>query len=266
MAFGPASSPQSQPPHLFREDEFEEERRRAGEEEEEGEEAEALERELFPMYDPTDPKRPRESLRSYLMRRWDPRNLYRDLQRKSYPYGPPPPPRSYVFAGSGWAFGLGCSFGGPFFGVGAGYSLLGGGGGGGGGNALISLLPHPVVVFGAGGGVGAVCGVGFGSGMVAGVGTGFVPIGFWAAFQFAPRFLGLEIAVEDWLEERAMVRTAKRRAAAARKRRREADRQARPPPPLRWLARRWRALWPGRPQTPISPKDEVLHPPRVPAR
>lgn len=72
------------------------------------------------------------------------------------PYGLPAPPRAYVFAGAGWAYGVGCGVG-PFFGVGVGVSRG--------------------VVFGAGAGVGAFCGVGFGSGLVVGNGTGHIPFG-----------------------------------------------------------------------------------------
>lgn len=79
-----------------------------------------------------------------------------DVVRLPPYYGPPSPPRNYVLAGIGWAYGVGCGAG-PFFGMG--------------------IAVNRRIVFGAGAGVGVYCGIGFGAGAVMGSGTGFVPIG-----------------------------------------------------------------------------------------
>jgi hypothetical protein len=123
------------------------------------------------------------------------RELHESLAEKSYPYGAPPPPKNYAFAGLGWVFGCGCTVGGPFFGVGSGYALKAVGA-----NGWIGL-PRLVAVFGGGLGAGAVCGIGFSAGLVAGVGNGYVPIGLWIPFQFAPRFLRLERIFDRWLHD-----------------------------------------------------------------
>mmetsp|Transcript_29171 Transcript_29171/g.113277 ORF Transcript_29171/g.113277 Transcript_29171/m.113277 type:complete len:189 (-) Transcript_29171:40-606(-) len=96
-----------------------------------------------------------------------------------YPYGLPQPPKLFVFGGTGWGYGIGCSVG-PFFGIGAGYGLPFG------------------VIFGAGTGVGGVCGVGFGTGLILGVGTAYVPAGFNVSSFYAPKWIGIERAVERW--------------------------------------------------------------------
>jgi len=121
--------------------------------------------------------------------------LHKILQEKSYPYGAPPPPKSYLFGGLGWVFGFGCAVGGPFLGIGAGYALSAPGAVGG------LVLPRPIAVFGGGFGAGAVCGIGFSAGLVTGIGNGYVPIGFWVPFQFAPRFLRLEKLLDQLLQK-----------------------------------------------------------------
>lgn len=153
----------------------------------------------FYVFRPTDWNKRRRQRRqlaravAYDGRAFELRELHETLQEKSYPYGAPPPPKSYVFAGVGWVFGCGCTIGGPFFGVGSGYALKAVGASG------WFALPRPVAVFGSGIGAGAVCGIGFSAGLVAGLGNGYVPIGLWVPFQFAPRFLRLELVFDRWL-------------------------------------------------------------------
>lgn len=85
------------------------------------------------------------------------------------PYGKPQRPKFDVFCGLGWGYGFGCTIG-PFFGTGAG----------------ISLIP-PMPVFGAGGGCGLVCGVGMSSGAMLGLGSAFVALGFNEPLTLAQR-------------------------------------------------------------------------------
>ncbi|KAA8496308.1 hypothetical protein FVE85_0037 [Porphyridium purpureum] len=96
-----------------------------------------------------------------------------------FPYGLPQPPRSFLIAGIGWGYGLGCSLG-PFYGTGVGFGWPGG------------------VVLGAGAGIGAVCGAGFGGGALAGNGNAYLPFGLMRSFFFAPKVLWAERAIERW--------------------------------------------------------------------
>ncbi|GAB0490914.1 hypothetical protein MMPV_002155 [Pyropia vietnamensis] len=69
---------------------------------------------------------------------------------------------------------MGCV--GPYFGTGVGFSAL-----------------PPAVVFGAGAGVGMVCGVGWGGGAVVGSGgSAYLPVGVSSAFFYAPRLAWME--------------------------------------------------------------------------
>lgn len=86
-------------------------------------------------------------------------------------YGLPGPPKSYFFAGAGYAYGIGCGVG-PFFGVGV---ALG-----------------PKVLFGAGFGLGAFCGAGLGGGLLTGNGSGYIPYGANTAFFYTPRLFWAE--------------------------------------------------------------------------
>jgi hypothetical protein len=95
----------------------------------------------------------------------------------SYPYGPPTPPKSWLFAGLGYGYGVGCATG-PVFGIGVGIGPRG-------------------VQFGAGASiVGAFCGVGFAGGGIIGQGSAYVPYGFNSSFFLAPRFVMLEQMAE----------------------------------------------------------------------
>jgi len=90
-------------------------------------------------------------------------------------YGAPSPPKSFFFAGAGYAYGVGCGLG-PFFGMG------------------VALGPRPL--FGAGAGMGVYCGCGFGAGAVIGNGSGYIPMGATTAFFYTPRLLWAERMVE----------------------------------------------------------------------
>lgn len=91
-------------------------------------------------------------------------------------YGAPSPPKSFFFAGAGYAYGVGCGVG-PFFGMG------------------VALGPRPL--FGAGAGIGVYCGCGFGAGAVIGNGSGYIPMGATTAFFYTPRLLWAERIVEE---------------------------------------------------------------------
>jgi hypothetical protein len=95
----------------------------------------------------------------------------------TYPYGPPTPPKSWLFAGLGYGYGVGCATG-PVFGIGVGIGPRG-------------------IQFGAGASiVGAFCGVGFAAGGILGQGSAYVPYGFNSSFFLAPRFVMLEQMAE----------------------------------------------------------------------
>lgn len=80
----------------------------------------------------------------------------RDTAATSY-YSRPTPPRTFLQAGLGWTYGIGCGAG-PYFGMG--------------------VAVDRRIVFGAGLGAGLFCGIGFGAGALVGAGSGFVPIGW----------------------------------------------------------------------------------------
>jgi hypothetical protein len=93
------------------------------------------------------------------------------------PYGLPTPPKSWLFAGLGYGYGVGCTIG-PTFGIGVGFGPRG-------------------VQFGAGATiVGAFCGVGFAGGAIIGEGSAYVPYGLNSSFFLAPRFVMLEQMAE----------------------------------------------------------------------
>lgn len=113
---------------------------------------------------------------------------------ESYPYSLPSPPKSWLFGGLGYGYGIGCSVG-PVFGLGVGMSPGG-------------------VQFGAGAlPVGVFCGVGLAAGAIVGQGSAYVPYGFTSGFFLAPRFVMLEGMAEIYRD-----RMAKRRAVSDAKR------------------------------------------------
>ena len=98
-------------------------------------------------------------LTGYKARRYDLRKIHAfKIANKpdSDIYSHPAPPRSFMFAGAGWAYGVGCGVG-TFLGVGVG----------------VGLQPF----FGAGMGAGAFCGAGFAAGFILGNGTPYIHYG-----------------------------------------------------------------------------------------
>jgi hypothetical protein len=90
-----------------------------------------------------------------------------------YPYSLPSPPKSWLFGGLGYGYGIGCSAG-PVFGLGVGISPAG-------------------VQFGSGiSPLGVFCGVGLAAGAIVGQGSAYVPFGWTSGFFLAPRFVMLE--------------------------------------------------------------------------
>lgn len=136
---------------------------------------------------------------------------------ESYPYSLPSPPKSWLFGGLGYGYGIGCSVG-PVFGLGVGMSPAG-------------------VQFGAGAlPVGVFCGVGLAAGAIAGQGSAYVPYGFTSGFFLAPRFVMLEGMADIYRE-----RLTKRRAASGAKRmaRGQEARSSISPKALRDRVRKW---------------------------
>ena len=93
-------------------------------------------------------------------------------------YGLPAPPRSFMFAGGGWAYGIGCGVG-PFLGVGV--AMANG------------------VLFGAGTGIGAFCGVGFGAGAIVGNGSAYVPYGVNTSYVVKEPWIAVVLLTEEFV-------------------------------------------------------------------
>lgn len=117
-----------------------------------------------------------------------------------YPYSLPSPPKSWLFGGLGYGYGVGCSVG-PVFGLGVGVSPAGVQFGSG-------VLPF-----------GVFCGVGLAAGGIVGQGSAYVPYGITSGFFLAPRFVMLEGMAEIYRE-----RMAKRRARSIARRNTRRDR------------------------------------------